>query len=67
MSSAPFSRLSERGKNAPASPIRKLEPLARRASERGIKIYHLNIGQPDIATPTAFVERARLQPGEVLS
>jgi aspartate aminotransferase len=67
MSAAPVGRLSLRGKNAPASPIRKLEPLARRASERGIKIFHLNIGQPDIATPTEFVEKARLAPGEVLS
>ena len=67
MSAAPQGRLSERGRNAPASPIRKLEPLARRASDRGVKIYHLNIGQPDIATPTEFVEHARLTPGEVLS
>jgi aspartate aminotransferase len=59
--------LSYRGKNAPASPIRKLEPLARAAAERGTKIYHLNIGQPDIATPSAFLEKARLEPGQVLS
>ena len=59
--------LSQRGREAPASPIRKLEPLARKATERGTKIYHLNIGQPDIATPTAFVQRAQLHPGEVLS
>lgn len=62
-----MSILSQRGKNAPASPIRKLEPHARRAAQRGIKIYHLNIGQPDIATPEAFVNRARLATGEVLS
>jgi aspartate aminotransferase len=66
-SSGARSRLSERGKNAPASPIRKLEPFARKASERGLKIYHLNIGQPDIATPAKFLERARLPQGEVLS
>ena len=59
--------LSQRGREAPASPIRKLEPLARKAIERGTKIYHLNIGQPDIATPEAFVQRAQLRPGEVLS
>ena len=59
--------LSQRGREAPASPIRKLEPLARKATERGTKIYHLNIGQPDIATPEAFVKRAQLRPGEVLS
>ena len=48
--------LSFRGKNAPASPIRKLEPLARAAAERGTKIYHLNIGQPDIPTPESFLK-----------
>jgi len=62
-----MSILSQRAREAPASPIRKLEPLARTASERGTKIYHLNIGQPDIATPSAFMERARLAPGQVLS
>lgn len=35
----------------PASPIRKLVPLANKAKAKGIKVYHLNIGQPDIATP----------------
>ena len=35
----------------PASPIRKLVPLANEAKSRGIKVYHLNIGQPDIPTP----------------
>ena len=59
--------LSLRGREAPASPIRKLEPHARKASERGIHIFHLNIGQPDIPTPAPFLERARLQPGEVLA
>ena len=62
-----MSILSQRGRNAPASPIRKLEPLARKAAESGTKIYHLNIGQPDIPTPAAFLNRARLDPGEVLS
>lgn len=59
--------LSQRGKNAPASPIRKLEPFARQATERGVKIYHLNIGQPDVPTPAAFLCEARLEPGQVLS
>ncbi|OQX71078.1 MAG: aspartate aminotransferase [Candidatus Cloacimonas sp. 4484_275] len=44
-------KLSERAKTIQASPIRKLMPLANRAKEKGIKIYHLNIGQPDIETP----------------
>lgn len=42
---------SERGQSMPESPIRKLVPLADKAKSRGIKIYHLNIGQPDIQTP----------------
>ena len=35
----------------PASPIRKLAPLAYAAEDRGVKIYRLNIGQPDLPTP----------------
>ena len=38
------------------SPIRKFAPAAAAAEERGIKIYHLNIGQPDIATPAAYFD-----------
>ncbi len=43
--------VSERGKIMPDSPIRKLGPLAEKAKARGIKVYHLNIGQPDLPTP----------------
>lgn len=43
--------LSERGNLMPESPIRKLVPLANNAAERGIKVYRLNIGQPDVPTP----------------
>lgn len=43
--------VSERGKAMPDSPIRKLAPLAEQAKQRGIKVYHLNIGQPDLPTP----------------
>jgi aspartate aminotransferase len=60
-------RLSHRAEIAPASPIRKLEPFARRATERGVKIYHLNIGQPDIPTPHEFLQHARLEDGQVLA
>jgi aspartate aminotransferase len=35
----------------PESPIRKLVPLSDKAKERGVKVYHLNIGQPDVPTP----------------
>jgi aspartate aminotransferase len=59
--------LSRRGQLAPRSPIRKLEPLARAALDRGRKIYHLNIGQPDIPTPEPFLRAACLPPGQVLS
>ena len=44
-------KISQRGELMPASPIRKLVPLANAAKARGIKVYHLNIGQPDLPTP----------------
>ncbi|OQX77259.1 MAG: aspartate aminotransferase [Bacteroidetes bacterium 4484_249] len=43
--------ISKKGANMPASPIRKLVPFAEAAKKRGVKVYHLNIGQPDIETP----------------
>ncbi len=43
----------------PSSPIRKLAPLAVQAKERGVKIYHLNIGQPDLPTPEKALEAVR--------
>ena len=44
-------RLSDKGLQMPESPIRKLVPYATAAKQRGVKVYHLNIGQPDIETP----------------
>ncbi len=44
-------QISEKGKSMPASPIRKLVPYAEEAKRKGRKVYHLNIGQPDIHTP----------------
>lgn len=44
-------QISERGLQMPESPIRKLAPLAAEAKKQGIKVYHLNIGQPDLPTP----------------
>ena len=44
-------QISQRGVEMPASPIRKLAPLAYAAEDRGVKIYRLNIGQPDLPTP----------------
>ncbi len=49
-------QISEKGKIVPSSPIRKLVPYADKAKEKGIKVYHLNIGQPDIATPEVAIE-----------
>jgi aspartate aminotransferase len=51
----------------PASPIRKLVPLADSAKARGVHVYHLNIGQPDVPTPREFVEGFREYDEEVLS
>lgn len=44
-------QLSQRGIEMPASPIRRLGPLAKEAIKRGVKVYRLNIGQPDVPTP----------------
>lgn len=48
--------LSEKGIHLPPSPIRKLVPYAEAAKARGIKVHHLNIGQPDIATPQVAID-----------
>lgn len=50
--------ISQRGIDMPASPIRKLVPLANKAKAKGIKVYHLNIGQPDVATPEIALRAA---------
>ena len=44
-------QISQRGLEMPSSPIRKLAPLADAAKRQGVKVYHLNIGQPDLPTP----------------
>src|SRR3989344_77952 len=51
--------LSVRGANTPSSAIRKLVPLADRAKKRGIKVYHVNIGQPDLPTPLKILQEIR--------
>lgn len=51
--------VSNRGQQMPASPIRKLVPFAEAAKKRGIKVYHLNIGQPDIPTPQTALDAIR--------
>ena len=58
--------VSNRGKKMPASPIRKLVPFAETARKKGIKIYHLNIGQPDIETPPEILDAVRKSDFKVL-
>ena len=51
--------ISNRAVAMPESPIRKLVPLADAAKRRGVKVYHLNIGQPDLATPQQGLDALR--------
>lgn len=52
-------KISERAQSMPASPVRKLVPYALQAKQKGIKVYHLNIGQPDIETPETALNAIR--------
>jgi aspartate aminotransferase len=58
--------ISQRGLEMPASPIRKLVPFAEAAKKRGTRVFHLNIGQPDIATPPSALDAVRQFPFKVL-
>jgi len=49
-------QISEKGRHMPASPIRKLVPFAEEAKRKGRKVYHLNIGNPDLPTPTVAID-----------
>lgn len=51
--------IAHRGAQMPPSPIRKLVPYAEAAKKKGIKVYHLNIGQPDIETPPQILDAVR--------
>lgn len=51
--------ISDRGQQMPASPIRKLVPFAEAAKKKGTKVYHLNIGQPDIETPPEIIDAVK--------
>ena len=51
--------ISRKGRSMPQSPIRKLAPLAEEAKRNGVKVYHLNIGQPDIKTPEVALDAVR--------
>ncbi|QLG44292.1 pyridoxal phosphate-dependent aminotransferase [Costertonia aggregata] len=59
--------ISIKGKSMPESPIRKLVPYAEKAKKRGIRVIHLNIGQPDIKTPQIALDAVKNNNIEVLS
>jgi len=59
MVTEPRVQVSSRARNALPSPIRKLSPLAERAKADGVGIYHLNIGQPDLSTPSILMDGIR--------
>ena len=52
-------QISQRGQQMPPSPIRKLVPYAEAAKKKGTKVFHLNIGQPDIETPPSILDAVR--------
>ena len=58
--------ISKKGNMMPESPIRKLVPYAEAAKKRGVKVYHLNIGQPDIHTPEVALNAIRNFDGKVV-
>ncbi len=59
--------ISVKGSKMPASPIRKLVPYAEAAKAKGTHVYHLNIGQPDIATPQVALEAVKNSSIEILA
>jgi aspartate aminotransferase len=59
-------KISFKANAMPASPIRKLVPYAEAAKKRGVKIFHLNIGQPDIETPDSFLQAVKTADIKVL-
>ncbi|MDX1471944.1 MAG: pyridoxal phosphate-dependent aminotransferase [Flavobacteriaceae bacterium] len=59
--------ISQKGKAMPESPIRKLVPYAEKAHSQGKTVYHLNIGQPDIKSPTIAMDAVKIHSLEVLA
>ena len=59
-------QISKRGQLMPPSPIRKLVPCAETAKKKGVRVYHLNIGQPDIETPKMVLDAVRNSDFKVL-
>ena len=60
-------KISNKGNNMPESPIRKLVPYAENAKKKGVEVFHLNIGQPDIKTPDCALEAIKNNTVEVLA
>jgi aspartate aminotransferase len=60
-------KISQRGNQVPPSPIRKLVPFAEMAKDQGVTVHHLNIGQPDVATPPQFFEAVGTFPDKVVA
>jgi len=60
-------KISHKGQSMPESPIRKLVPYAEAAKKRGVKVFHLNIGQPDIKTPQVALDAVKNNTIEVLA
>ena len=60
-------KISSKGNAMPASPIRKLVPYAENAKQNGVKVFHLNIGQPDIKTPQVALDAIKNNAVEVLA
>jgi aspartate aminotransferase len=60
-------KISKKGQKMPESPIRKLVPFAEDAKKRGVSVFHLNIGQPDINTPKVALDAVKNNNIEVLS
>ena len=59
--------ISKKGNLMPESPIRKLVPYAEKAKAKGVKVYHLNIGQPDIETPVDAINAVKKSDIKVLA
>ena len=59
--------ISSKGLQMPESPIRKLVPYAEDAKKRGVEVFHLNIGQPDIKTPEAALQAVKENDIKILS
>ena len=62
-----MARISDKAQAMPASAIRKLVPLADAAKKQGVKVYHLNLGQPDIKSQECALEAIRNYPSDKVS